>query len=86
MVHVGSEAHPASCSECTGVIPPGVKRPEREVYQSPAASDEFKDEWRCTSIPRICLHDMDMDDFTVLHTDLIVYLLQAGYSKLKFQL
>ena len=78
IVRVRCGAHPASCSECTGVIPPGVKRPEREIYQSPVASADFKNEWRCTSSPLICLHGLDRDNFTLLHTDLIVYLLQAG--------
>jgi hypothetical protein len=56
----------------------GGKRPGREVYQSLAAGVEVKNEWSCTSIPLICLHGVDRDNFTLLHNDRSVYLLQAG--------
>jgi hypothetical protein len=43
-----------------------VKRPARDVDQSPPSSAEVKDEWSYTSTPLICLHGMDRDNFASL--------------------
>jgi hypothetical protein len=37
----------------------GVKRPGREVNDSPPCSAEIKNEWSYTSIPPTCLHGLD---------------------------
>jgi len=39
-----------------GVLPAGVKWPGLEADHSPSSSAEFKNAWRCTSTPPICLH------------------------------
>jgi hypothetical protein len=41
---------------------PAVKRPRREVNHSPSSSS--KTEWSCTSIPPVCLHCVDTENFT----------------------
>jgi len=48
-IQPGSEAHPATFSVGTGVLSPGVKRPGREAYDSPASRAEVKNAWSCTS-------------------------------------
>jgi hypothetical protein len=42
-VHTGSEAHPASCTMCTGSFP-GVKRPGCGADHPPRSSAEVKKE------------------------------------------
>ena len=42
-----------------GVLPPGLKRPGREVGHSPPSSVEVKNEWRYTSVFSIYLHGVD---------------------------
>jgi hypothetical protein len=60
-VHTDSGAHPALYSMDSF---PGVKRPGRQVYHSPPASTEVKDEWSCTSAVPVCLHGVDRYSFT----------------------
>ena len=57
----------------------GVKRPGREVDQSPPISAEFKNEWSCTFAPPLLLRGRHRDDFTFLrlHTfEAIVFISQ----------
>jgi len=58
----GCGAHPAP------IRVPTSRQPGREVDQSPPASDVVKNEWRSTSTPPICLHDVNKDNFTCLTT------------------
>jgi hypothetical protein len=51
-------------NEYTGLIS-GVKRPGREGDRSPPSSGKGKNEWSCTSIPAICLHDSQRYSFTL---------------------
>jgi hypothetical protein len=60
-----SEAHPASNGYRSSFL--GVKRPAREVDHWPPSSAEVKNEWSCTSIPRIFPHGMARD-FTITFT------------------
>jgi len=43
---------------------PTVKRPEREANHSLSFSSKVKNEWFCTSIPLLRLHDLVKDNFT----------------------
>ena len=44
---------------------PSVKRPGREVDGSPLSSAEVNNKWRYpTSLPSVCLHGVDRDNFT----------------------
>lgn len=43
----------------------GRERPGREIDHSPLSSVEIKNEWRVTSTPAVCLHDVDRITFTV---------------------
>jgi len=47
---------------------PGVKRPKRFVDHCSLSSAEVKNEWRYTSIPVSCLHDVDSHGFTFVLT------------------
>jgi hypothetical protein len=47
----------------------GLKRPGREVDQSPPFSAEFKNEWSCTFAPPLLLRGGHRDDFTFLRLD-----------------
>jgi len=42
---------------------PGIKRPGRELEQSPPYIAEVNNDWSCTSIPPIYLHGLDRADF-----------------------
>jgi hypothetical protein len=44
---------------------PRVKRPVNEVDRSCLSSAEGKNEWSCTAVPHVYLHDMDRDKFTL---------------------
>jgi hypothetical protein len=39
-----------------------------DVDHSPPSSAEVKNDWRCTSAPHVCLHDVDGDSFTLYFT------------------
>ena len=45
---------------------PGVKRSGREVDLSPLCSAKVKSEWSYTSVPRIFLHEVYRDNFTLI--------------------
>ena len=55
---------PASSLIGSGVFFPGVKRPGREVDDSPLSSAEVKHEWKYNATPSLCLPGMDMENFT----------------------
>jgi len=57
-VMTGCGVHPA-CFQWVTTSFPGVKRPGREVNQSPPSIPEVKNEWSCTSSSLIHLHDLD---------------------------
>jgi len=59
----GSEEHATSHSVGSGVLFPGVKRPGREVNQSPPTSAKAKNEWSYTSSPPLRLHGVDRKNF-----------------------
>ena len=62
-----TQLHVASKSR---VFFPRVKQPEREVSHSHLSSAEVTNGWRYTSIPPICLRDVDESNFTFfLYTD-----------------
>ena len=44
-VQTGAGVHPASHSMCTGVLSPGVKKPNRQIDVSSPNSTEDKNEW-----------------------------------------
>jgi len=46
----------------------GLKRPECHVGQSRPCSSEVKNEWSYTSVPPVCLHDVDRDNLTFTFT------------------
>jgi hypothetical protein len=50
----------------SGAVSPGVKRPRREVNNSPPSNAEDRNEWSYTSDPPICLHGVDEVNFTVV--------------------
>jgi len=54
-VHTGSGAHPAPHSVRTGVLSRWLTRPGRDVDHSSKSNAEVKNEWSCTSTPRIHL-------------------------------
>jgi hypothetical protein len=47
-----------------GLFPGGKGGGKRDVCQSPPAVSEVKNEWMCTSAPRVCLHGVDRANFT----------------------
>jgi hypothetical protein len=51
-----SKAHPASYSVGTGVASTAIKRPGRDVNNSPISNAEVKNRWSYISIPLIRLH------------------------------
>jgi len=52
----------------TGFFFPGVKRPKRFVDRCPPYSAEVENERSYTSIPVLCLHDVDSHGFTFVPT------------------
>jgi len=65
MVHSGSGAHPVSCAKSTGVLSPGIKRPERDVDHLRTSSVEDKKELSSTFTTPVYLHGVDRDIFTI---------------------
>jgi len=68
-VRPSSGAHQTSYSMGTGFFS-GVKRPKRFVDHCPPYSAEVKNEWSYTSIPVLCLHDVDSHGFTFVYSDI----------------
>jgi len=48
------------------VLFPGLKRPGREVYQSPPSSAKVKNGWQSALKPIQCVHSMDTENYTFL--------------------
>jgi hypothetical protein len=44
----------------------GVKCPGYDVDLSPLSSAEVVKKWSCTSTPHVCVHSVDMDNFTFI--------------------
>jgi hypothetical protein len=52
-------------------ILPEVKRPEREANHSLPSNAEVKKEWSCVYTPKIWLHDLQGDNFRVVHRRMV---------------
>jgi len=57
-----------------------VKRPGREVEHLPATSTEVGYEWSCTYTPPTCFHGVDMDNFTLTISPVIILFFFSKYS------
>jgi len=57
--------------QCVTVIFPGIKRPGREVNQSPPYSAEVKSEWNYTAIPPVCLLGLDSENLLIFTRSLL---------------
>ena len=53
---------------------PGIKRLAREVKHALLSDIEVKNEWSCTFIPPLYLHDVDTENFTQLMADTAIVL------------
>jgi len=64
-VETGSGAHPAfhSLVSCSFL---SIGRLERKIDHSSPSSAEVQNEWRCTSTPLICFHDVGRGEFFFL--------------------
>ena len=65
-IQLGSKPHPASYSRGTGVLSPWIKQLGNEVDQLHPSSVEVMNEWNSTSIPTICLSNVDRKTFTLI--------------------
>jgi hypothetical protein len=65
-VHTGSVTHPTYYSKGTGILS-AVMRPGHDVNHSPVPCVEVKNEGIYTSIPLICLHGADRENFIFYH-------------------
>jgi hypothetical protein len=65
----------------------GVKRLVRDIDHSTVSSAKVKNEWRYTTAPLICVHEVDWDKFTFLpyynSTQFGVFVLQELKSRVK---
>jgi hypothetical protein len=59
---------------------PGIKRKEHGADYSPPSSAEVMNEWRCKASPRIRLHGVDRDKFTLFSK--LISVVQRLVSKL----
>jgi hypothetical protein len=50
---------------CTAFSFPGIEQPGSEVDHLPLSIAEAKNDWRNTSTPPCCLHDVQLNNFIV---------------------
>jgi hypothetical protein len=65
-VHTSPGAHTASCLMGVGAIPPGVKRPGREVDQLRLSNAEFKNTWSHSDSPSCPKRTRQQPNFIML--------------------
>jgi len=63
-VRTPSEAQPALIQWLPAAAFPGLERPGCKADHSPPTSAEVKNEWRYTSAPSVCLHNVYRKNFS----------------------